>query len=118
MIYRAIVRDNRDPRKSGRLKVSIPQLTGSTATDWIWPLVTSGFLVLPKSGEQVWVGFEAGDEENPVWLGKTVETTSYSVEQNPVGDVSRLLERVKQLEVELDQAKARISSLEAKAHQH
>lgn len=125
MIYRAIVRDNRDPRKSGRLKVSIPQLTGSTPTDWIWPLVTSGFMVLPKAGEQVWVGFEAGDTENPVWLGKTAETKAYTAETQPVGDVSRLLQRVRQLETEVDNlkkemtsAKARLTSLESKAHQH
>lgn len=118
MIYRAIVRDNRDPRKSGRLKVSIPQLTGSTPTDWIWPLVAAGYLVLPKAGEQVWVGFEAGDTENPVWLGKTAETKTYSAGTQPVGDVSKLLQRVRQLEQEVTSLKSRVTSLESKAHQH
>ena len=118
MIYRAIVRDNRDPRKSGRLKVAIPQLTGSTPTDWIWPLVTAGYLVLPKAGEQVWVGFEAGDQENPVWLGKTAETQSYSAGSQPVGNVSLLLQRVRQLEQEVTSLKSRVASLEAKAHSH
>lgn len=116
MIYRAIVRDNRDPSKAGRLKVAIPQLTGSTPTDWIWPLVTSGYLVLPKAGEQVWVGFEAGDQENPVWLGKTAETKAYSVGSQSVGNVSMLLQRVRQLEQEVTSLKARVTALESHSH--
>ena len=116
MIYRAIVRDNRDPNKAGRLKVSVPALTGSTPTDWIWPLVTSGYIVLPKAGEQVWIGFEAGDQENPVWLGKTTETGTYSVGNTPVGDVSLLLQRVRQLEQEVTSLKARVTALESHSH--
>lgn len=98
MIYRALVRDSRDPAKKGRLKVSIPQVFGNEVTDWIWPVIGTGFLVVPKSGEQVWVAFEGGDTERPAWLGKTAVTGSYSTETGPVGRVDALLDRIKKLE--------------------
>lgn len=96
---RAIVVDVRDPSKRGRIKVQIPTKTGKKSTDWIWPVVASGFTVLPKPGEQVWLLYEGGDENYPVWLGKTESTTSY---KNAAGrdlkNVSLLLERLRTLE--------------------
>jgi hypothetical protein len=117
---RAIVVDARDPSKRGRIKVQIPTKTGKKATDWIWPVVASGFSVLPKPGEQVWVLYEGGDENYPVWLGKTQTTTSY---KNSAGrdlkNVSLLLERLRTLEekvkaledevVRLENSKANVS---------
>lgn len=101
MIYRALVRDNRDPAKKGRLRVSIPQVFGNDVTDWVWPVIGSGFLVIPKAGEQVWVAFEAGDRERPAWLGKTSVTGSYRTEEGDAGRVDTLLDRVKRLEDEV-----------------
>jgi hypothetical protein len=77
MIYRAIVRDSRDPSGKGRIKVSIPSQTGTSAGDWIWPVVSSGYIVTPKAGDQVWVAYENGDVEMPVWLGATKARPSY-----------------------------------------
>lgn len=125
MIYRALVRDSRDPSKRGRIKVSIPQVSGNQVTDWIWPVINSGYLVVPKAGEQVWVSFEAGDKENPVWLGKAAVTGSHKTDSGSVGDVSKLLDRVKTLETdvknlktEVNNLKSRVSALEAQAHSH
>ena len=117
---RAIVVDVRDPSKRGRIKVQIPTKTGKKSTDWIWPVVASGFTVLPKPGEQVWLLYEGGDENYPVWLGKAESTTSY---KNAAGrdlkNVSLLLERLRTLEekvkdledevVRLDNSKANTS---------
>ena len=100
---RAIVVDNRDPSKRGRIKVQIPTKTGKKSTEWIWPVSTSGYLVLPKPGDQVWVLYEANDENYPVWLGKTETTTSYKNRAGRnLGDISVLLERIKTLEEEVD----------------
>ena len=108
MIYRAIVVDNRDPRNAGRIKVNIPHLGGGGATDWIWPVITSGFWVIPKPGDQVWVAFEAGDEEMPVWLGAIKPEGSYTDPNTGISleDVRNLLYRLVHLE-------RRVASLEA-----
>lgn len=125
MIYRALVRDSRDPSKRGRIRVSIPQISGNQTTDWVWPVINSGFLVVPKAGDQVWVAFEGGDKENPVWLGKTAATGSHKTDNGSVGDVSKLLDRIKHLEddvedlkAEVNSLKSRVSVLEGKAHTH
>lgn len=112
MIYRAVVTDNRDPQRLGRLRVQVPHLGGSGATDWIWPLISPGFWVIPEAGEQVWVSFEAGDEEMPVWLGAIKPRGNYKDPYTGVNlkDVRNLLYRLVHLE-------QRVASLEA-IHDH
>ena len=120
---RAIVVDVRDPSKRGRIKVQIPTKTGQQATDWIWPVVSSGFQVLPKPGEQVWVDYEGNDENFPVWLGKTADTTSY---KNQAGrdlkNVALLLERVRTLEEKVASLETEVQNLWAQkapiSHSH
>lgn len=70
-VYRAVVQDVRDPSGRGRIKVTIPSVSGNSPTDWLWPVINCGYSVTPEPGEQVWVMFEAGDEDNPVWIGST-----------------------------------------------
>lgn len=71
MIYRAIVADSRDSSNNGRVRVMIPALSGSAVSDWIWPVISAGILAVPEAGDQVWVAFENGDRDVPVWLGAT-----------------------------------------------
>lgn len=72
-IYRGYVADRKDPDKSGRLKLRIPQVYGGDIHDyWAFPkgLYTSpdnGSVVIPEKGALVWVEFEAGDVRFPVW---------------------------------------------------
>lgn len=81
-LYRALVVNNADPLGKGRLQLSCAQLWGTATTDWaegVQPLPIldtnatgeSGSLLppLPSIGMQVWIGFQAGDENYPVWLG-------------------------------------------------
>lgn len=120
---RAIVTDARDPSKRGRLKVQIPSKTGKKSTGWIWPVVSSGFLVLPKPGDQVWVLYEGGDDKYPVWLGKALVTKSY---KNPSGrdlkNVSLLLERLRTLEEKVEELENEVQRLDetkaSVAHSH
>ncbi len=74
--YRGFVVDNEDPAKIGRLKLKIPDLLGKeVVTGWALPCVLyggaadQGFLAIPEEKAGVWVEFEAGDLEFPIWVG-------------------------------------------------
>ncbi|BAP56312.1 hypothetical protein THII_2015 [Thioploca ingrica] len=74
--YRGIVVDNADPKKLGRLKLQVPSVLGDeVVTGWALPClpyggdVNQGFWFIPEVGAGVWVEFEEGDLEFPLWVG-------------------------------------------------
>ncbi len=73
--YRGLVVDNADPEKLGRLKLRVPSVLGEVVTGWAMPCVPyggdadQGFLFVPEIGAGVWVEFEEGDLEFPIWVG-------------------------------------------------
>jgi len=72
----------------------IPAMSGNAITDWIWPIVSSGYIVVPDAGEQVWVTYENGDKDFPVWMGMTKINDGYALLQQ----ISELAARVAALE--------------------
>jgi uncharacterized protein involved in type VI secretion and phage assembly len=74
--YRGLVVDNADPQKLGRLKVRVPSVLGQDiVTGWAMPCVpfggadNQGMLMIPDVDAGVWVEFEEGDLEFPIWVG-------------------------------------------------
>jgi uncharacterized protein involved in type VI secretion and phage assembly len=76
--YRGIVADNKDPDKLGRLKLKIPRVLGESEeaiTDWAWPclpfggLAEQGRVFVPEIDAKVWVEFEEGNPDLPIWVG-------------------------------------------------
>jgi len=69
-VYRGVVKNNVDPKKQKRLKVIVPQITGTEVSDWILPLEPSNISVeVPTVGQGVWVAYVGGDTGYPVWVG-------------------------------------------------
>lgn len=69
--YRGTVVDNLDTPPSGRLLVSVP---GIVITNWATPCVpltdvAMGTFMRPSIGANVWVEFERGDADKPIWVG-------------------------------------------------
>jgi hypothetical protein len=72
--YRGTVVLNIDPLGQGRLMVSVPDVLGLFMSSWALPCVpftgiASGFYVVPMVGARVWVEFEQGDPDFPIWVG-------------------------------------------------
>jgi Type VI secretion system/phage-baseplate injector OB domain len=74
--YRGFVVNNMDPKRLGRLTLRIPSVLGrEVVTGWAMPCLpyggqkNQGFLCIPDIGAGVWVEFEEGDLEFPIWVG-------------------------------------------------
>lgn len=72
--FRGTVTNNIDPMQIGRLQVMVPDVSGLAPMAWAMPCVPvagvqSGVLVMPMIGANIWVEFERGDPDYPVWVG-------------------------------------------------
>ena len=69
-LYRGTVVNNVDPLGLGRLQVGVPSAMGSSDFSWARPCVPfGGWFMLPPAGALVWVMFEEGNANDPVWMG-------------------------------------------------
>jgi hypothetical protein len=69
-----MVMDNVDPENRGRLMLQIPDVLGDSPSSWALPCfpftgIQSGCFVVPGVGSPVWVEFEHGDPDKPIWVG-------------------------------------------------
>jgi uncharacterized protein involved in type VI secretion and phage assembly len=72
--YRGKVENNVDPRQLGRVQISVPTVLGGNRLNWAMPCVPYagpdvGFFAIPPVGTNVWIEFEGGDPDFPIWTG-------------------------------------------------
>lgn len=72
--YRGTVSDNQDPLMIGRVKARVPDVMGDQESGWAMPCAPFGgsgvgFFAIPASGAGVWIEFEHGDPDYPIWSG-------------------------------------------------
>jgi hypothetical protein len=72
--YRGLVINNVDPEQIGRVMVQVPDVYGAIPSTWAMPCVPaagiqSGCFIVPPIGSQVWIEFEQGDPDYPIWTG-------------------------------------------------
>jgi uncharacterized protein involved in type VI secretion and phage assembly len=72
--YRGTVVNNIDPMQMGRVQVLVPDVSGDLPASWAMPCVpvagiNSGVFTLPPVGSGVWIEFEHGDPDYPIWVG-------------------------------------------------
>lgn len=75
--YRGLVINNVDPMMRGRLLVEVPDVVGLVPSSWAEPCVPlagptgppMGVYMVPPIGAGVWVEFERGDADYPIWVG-------------------------------------------------
>jgi uncharacterized protein involved in type VI secretion and phage assembly len=72
--YRGTVINNLDPMQMGRIQVMVPDVSGFIPTSWAMPCaplagIQNGLFTVPIIGSGVWVEFEQGDPDHPIWVG-------------------------------------------------
>jgi hypothetical protein len=72
--YRGIVVNNIDPLQIGRIQAMVPDVSTVTLTSWCMPCVPiagkqMGTYMVPQIGAGVWIEFEQGDPDYPIWVG-------------------------------------------------
>lgn len=72
--YRGIVTNIDDPENQCRIKARLDGLLNGQETGWALPVVPfagdgHGMVMLPAVGSGVWIEFEAGRLDNPIWSG-------------------------------------------------
>jgi len=72
--YRGTVASNFDPMAQGRVQVTCPAVLGDGQLSWAMPCSPYagpgiGFFAVPPVGANIWVEFEAGDPDYPIWTG-------------------------------------------------
>jgi uncharacterized protein involved in type VI secretion and phage assembly len=72
--YRGTVFNNADPQNRGRIQAIVPDVLANEPLGWATPCVPYGgpevgFYMIPPEGASVWVEFEDGDPDYPIWVG-------------------------------------------------
>lgn len=72
--FRGVVINNVDPMQLGRIQVIVPDVSTFVPTSWAMPCVPvagmqMGIATVPPIGAGVWIEFEQGDPDYPIWVG-------------------------------------------------
>ena len=90
--YRGTVLNNVDPLQIGRLMVQVPDVGGLIPSSWAMPCFPisgkqMGAYMIPQIGAGVWVEFEQGDADYPIWsgcwYGSAAEVPALALAGNP-----------------------------------
>ncbi|MDD3873172.1 MAG: phage baseplate assembly protein V [Methanosarcina sp.] len=72
--YRGTVINNIDPEQKGRIQVIVPDVSNIMISSWALPCmpvggIQTGMFAIPPIGAGVWVEFEQGNPDYPIWTG-------------------------------------------------
>jgi len=72
--FRGVVSDNGDPNNLGRIRAKVPDVYGDEESGWALPSVpyagkSVGLFLVPPTNALVWIEFEHGDPDYPIWSG-------------------------------------------------
>ena len=66
--------NNVDPMQIGRIQAIVPDVSGPLPTSWAMPClpvagINTRLFTVPQIGAGVWIEFEQGDPDYPIWVG-------------------------------------------------
>jgi uncharacterized protein involved in type VI secretion and phage assembly len=79
--YAGVVTNVDDPYRRGRIRAKVPDVTGDEESGWALPCFPvagrgMGWFAVPPVGAPVWLEFERGDPERPIWCGGLWESSA------------------------------------------
>lgn len=98
-LYRGIVVNNLDKEGLLRILVKVPAITGDAAL-LAMPCIPAPAItaVLPEPGDPIWVMFEGGDIDHPVWMGTWLTATTRQELVSVTTEIDALTARIVTLE--------------------
>jgi hypothetical protein len=78
-LNRAVVTNVSDPLGLSRIRFIAPDVLGALESEWAMPTFTQGLPYPPLIGSTVFVAFEGGDADKPVWVAAGVGSTGGGV---------------------------------------
>ena len=82
--------DNNDPERRGRIRVQCPSVLGDYLSSWCEPCIPyatdyAGDYYVPPVNEAIWVEFEEGNVDKPIWGGGwyKVDSSPLTQDSNP-----------------------------------
>lgn len=82
--------DNNDPERRGRIRVQCPTVLGDYLSSWCEPCIPyatdyAGDYYVPPVSEAIWVEFEEGDVDKPIWGGGwyKIDSSPLTQDANP-----------------------------------
>jgi uncharacterized protein involved in type VI secretion and phage assembly len=72
--YRGVVTNTDDPESRARIRATVPAVFGEEESGWALPCAPYvgegvGAIAIPPVNALVWIEFEHGDPEYPIWTG-------------------------------------------------
>lgn len=131
--FRGVVSDNKDPNNLGRVRAKVQDVFGEDESGWALPAVPFagnqvGFYMIPPVNASVWIEFEHGNPDYPIWSGcfwssaemplspvtvdkKVIRTTSGTItlDDSP-GSASVTIETTSGLKIKMDKQGIELSN--------
>ncbi len=91
--YRGTVVQNVDLEQRGRIQALVPDVSNIIPTSWAMPCVplagkSMGTYMVPQIGAGVWIEYEQGDPDYPIWTGgfwgSAAEVPALALAGNPL----------------------------------
>ena len=113
--YRGTVIDINDPLGEGRIMAAVPAVFGVGISPWALPAfpfagLNHGLILLPEVGDNVWIEFEGGNPNFPIWTGGWLSSGAVPV---PNLETKRMLFTSKGHKILLDDASNRFELVHA-----
>jgi len=72
--FRGVVSNNSDPSNLGRIRARVADVFGEDESGWAMPSVPYagnqvGLFLIPPTNASVWIEFEHGNPDYPIWTG-------------------------------------------------